>query len=86
MSNVEFEEESAAPLRPFPVERQSGMHRLLLKSGLARTDAQARRILIGIAIVFLAATAYMMYYRIFGGGPDSGAPTTVRTAVPSTER
>lgn len=62
MTDVSFEEEQGLPTAQAVSSSQpsKGLIGLVIKSGIAKTEAQANMVLIGIAVFALIATAFVL--------------------------
>lgn len=65
MSNVEFEEENSQGQSLYKgfdtFESQPKLVRLVLKTGIVKDPKQANNVLIGLAIVVVAVTLYVIF-------------------------
>ncbi len=72
MTDVSFEEEQRLPTTQVAPTNQpsKGLIGLVIKSGIAKTEAQANMVLIGVAVFALIATAFVLL-----SGSSTSQPT-----------
>lgn len=71
MTEVSFEEEQGLPTVAVPqFSRAKGLVGLIIKTGLAKTEAQANMVLIIIAVTAFVATVFVLM-----SGPRTAAPS-----------
>lgn len=58
--DVQFHEEEVAFARPVPVKKPSLLTRLIYKLKLAKTEAEAQRLMLIVSLVCLAAAALVV--------------------------
>jgi hypothetical protein len=77
MTDIQFNEEQEFN-RPAEVPQQSVFIRLALKTGLVKTEQGANYLLLGVAIVGILFTLFMM----FSSGGSSKPPVPSITGIP----
>ena len=75
MGDVQFEEFGGAANGS--TSEQKGLTGLLFRYGIVSTDAQAQKVLIGIIVIVLGITAYVLF------GTGSSAPTSLPANDPT---
>lgn len=75
MAEIQFEEEQQFRQFQQPVEKKSFFVRLVLSTGLAKTDRQAEYVLLGVTVIFILLAFILP--KFIGGGSHVTAPDSV---------
>lgn len=77
MSEIQFEEEEYTPRRSTAIEERPLFVRLVRQTGIVSTDAQAERVLLGLAVGGIVFALAILY---FSGGSHVSVPQNVVNA------